>query len=278
MKTVIITGGNSGIGYQASKQLAKLEYRVIMVCRNEKSAQKACDNIRNETTNLHVDYMIADLADSNSVKNVAENLIKSEWSIDALVNNAADFDISNKVPQFNAGNIEKQFATNVVAPFLLSELLMPKLQQVQGKIINISTQGLMVYPNISLEFDNLNAELSYKPDQVYYQNKLALLMVSLYQRRKYPQVTIHAVRVTNVKIDITKYENLSWKLKQLYRIKSFFSIQPAVMAQTYTKLIQEQYNGFLYNEKMKEVKANKAAYDMEKQEQLYKILQKIVTK
>ncbi len=276
MKTVIITGGNSGIGYQASKQLAKLEYRVIMICRNKQAAQKACDCIRTETTNLHVDYIIADLANSEEVKAVALELMQSDCAIDVLINNAADFDITNKVAQFNEKNIEKQFATNVVAPFILSEYLMPKLEESKGKIINISSQGLMVYPNIRLHFDNLNAEQSYRPDQVYYQNKLALLMLSLYQRKKYPLISVQAIRVTNVKLNITKYENLSWTLKQLYRIKSLFAIQPAVMAQAYTQLVQEQYNGFLYNEKLKEVKANKFAYDMEEQERLYQILQEIV--
>ncbi len=276
MKTVIITGGNSGIGYQASKQLAKLEYRVIMICRNKQAAQKACDSIRTETTNLHVDYIIADLADSEEVKTIALELMKSDCTIDVLINNAADFDITNKVAQFNEKNIEKQFATNVVAPFILSEYLMPKIQESQGKIINISSQGLMVYPNMRLQFDNLNAQQSYKPDQVYYQNKLALLMLSLYQHRKYPQLSIHAVRVTNVKLDIRKYDNLSWTLRQLYRIKSLFAIHPSVMARAYTQLVQEPYNGFLYNEKLKEVKANKFAYDMQEQERLYQILQEII--
>ncbi len=274
MKTIIITGGNSGIGYQSCLQLANLNHKVIMICRNETSAKKATETIKLETKNDNVSYKIADLSNISSVKNIASQIIIENESIDILINNAADFDISNKTAKFNDENQEKQFATNVIAPFILSEMLIPIIQKSKGKIINISSQGLMVYPNITLDFENLNAEKSYKADKAYYQNKLALLMVSLFMKEKYADITFHAIRVTNVKVDINRYNNINSFLKFLYKIKSFFSISPEDMAKVYTELCVNDYDGFLYDEKLKEVLANKSVYDKTTQKKLYDLLSK----
>ena len=143
----------------------------------------------------------------------------------------------------------------------------------RGKIINISSQGLCVFPFIKLNFDNINGEIKYRPSLTYYQNKLALLTFSLYMRELHDDITIQAIRVTNVKIDMMRYDNINPILKKAYAIKSKFSISPAEMAEIYTMLATEKnHKGFLYNEKGKEVKANASAYFKESQEKLYKLL------
>ncbi len=272
MKTIVITGGTSGIGYQACLQLAKLGHKIIMICRNENAAKQKCEEIKNQTNNDDVFYQIADLSDKDSVKNAAAQFIAKYETIDVLINNAADFDLSNKCRQLNAEGIEKQFATNVIAPFILCERFMPLLQKSKGKIINISTKGLVVYPKIRLDFENLNAEKSYRPDKTYYQNKLALLMFSIFMKEKYKGVSVHAVRVTNVKIDINRYPNINGALKRMYQLKSRFSISPEDMAKTYVALSVNEYDGFLYDEKLQEVKANQFVYHKEAQQKLYALL------
>ena len=278
MKTVVITGGNSGIGYHACLQLAKIGHKIVMICRNESSAKQNCAKIKMLTNNNNVLYHIADLSDENSVKKIAEELVLKYETIDILINNAADFDLSNKNAQFNVNGIEKQFATNVIAPFILCEMLMPVIQKSKGKIINISTKGLMVYPNLTLNFENMNSEKNYKPDKTYYQNKLALLIFSMLMKEKYKDVSFHAIRVTNVKIDIKRYPNISTFLKLMYKFKSLLSISPEDMAKTYVELSVNDYDGFLYDENVKEVKANKSVYDKETQEKLYNILMMYITK
>lgn len=123
MKKVIITGGNSGIGYQAAKQLAEKGWSVTLFCRRAEAAEQACEKIRQQTGNRHVDYILADLSDMKSVRKAAEQYIQKEDVLDVLINNAADFDLSVKKPILTREGLEKQFATNVVAPFLLSTLL-----------------------------------------------------------------------------------------------------------------------------------------------------------
>ncbi|VUX02730.1 Acetoacetyl-CoA reductase [Streptococcus constellatus] len=274
MKKCIITGGNSGIGYQAAKQLADKGWQVTIFCRNKERAERACETVISETSNSHVSYLLADLSDLTSTKTAIENYIQTQGALDVLINNAADFDLSIKQPILTKDGLEKQFATNVAAPFLLSQSLIPLLKESEsGRILNISSQGLQAYPFIKLNFDNLNGEQSYSPSKTYYQNKLALLMLTLAMRARYKDVTIQTIRVPSVKVDMKRYNHLSSFMKNLYKLKSRFSISPEVMAQTYVALATEDnYNGFLYNEKCQEVKANRSAYNQEAQEKLWQLL------
>ncbi|WP_270206404.1 SDR family NAD(P)-dependent oxidoreductase [Streptococcus anginosus] len=279
MKKCIITGGNSGIGYQAAKQLADKGWQVTIFCRSKERAESACETIISETGNSHVSYLLADLSDLTSIKTAIENYIQTQGALDVLINNAADFDLSIKQPVLTKDGLEKQFATNVVAPFLLSQSFIPLLKESEsGRILNISSQGLQAYPFIKLNFDNLKGEHSYSPSKTYYQNKLALLMLSLAMRVRNKDVIIQAIRVPSVKVDMKRYSRLSSFMKNLYKLKSRFSISPEEMAQTYVALATgNSYNGFLYNEKCQEVKANRSVYDQEAQEKLYRILTQLTT-
>ena len=155
MKKVIITGGNSGIGYQAARQLAEKEWSVTLFCRRKEAAEQACEKIRQQTENPHVDYILVDLSEMKSVKKAVEQYIQKEATLDVFINNAADFDLSVKKAILTKDGLEKQFATNVVAPFLLSALLRGLLEKSEnGRIINISSQGLVLYPFMKLDFEN----------------------------------------------------------------------------------------------------------------------------
>ena len=185
--------------------------------------------------------------------------------------------MSIKSPVITKDRLEKQFATNVVAPYLLSFLLKGLLEQSEsGRIINISSQGLVLYPFMKLDFENLSGQKHYSPAKTYYQNKLALLMLSLYMRKNWEDIKVQAIRVTNVKVDMRRYNHLSTFMKNMYKIKSRFSISPEEMAKVYIALSTEDgYEGFLYDEKCKEVKANAFAYKEEEQKKLYTLLEQM---
>ena len=277
MKKVIITGGNSRSGYRFAKQLAEKGWSVTLFCRREEAAEQACEEIRQQTGNPHVDYILVDLSDMKSVREAVEQYIQKEDFLDVLINNAADFDLSVKKPILTREGLEKQFATNVVAPFLLSILLKGLLEKSEsGRIINISSQGLMLYPFMKLDFENLAGQKHYSPAKTYYQNKLALLMLSLYMRKHWKGIKVQAIRVTNVKVDMRRYDHLSTVMKNLYKIKSRFSISPEEMAKVYTALsTEDRYDGFLYDEKCREVRANRSAYEEEEQAKLCSLLEQL---
>ena len=97
-------------------------------------------------------------------------------------------------------------------------------------------------------------------------------MLSLMMQRRLADygVAVYAVRVTNVRLDLARYPNISPILKAMYRIKSCFSISPDDMAKVYVALAAgERKEGLYYDEKMREVKCNKNAYNREAQERLW---------
>ncbi len=280
MKTCLITGANSGIGRCAAKQIAQKGYRVLLVCRNLEKGLATKEALISETQNQEIKLYQADLSLLRDVRSLAQQVIHDCGALDVLINNAADFDLSRKEPAFSDEGYEAQFATNTLAPFLLTNMLLPTMQkQTDTRVINISSKGLALYPNIKLDTEELVSPKKYSPSKTYYQTKLALLMNSLYLRRQLEanSVSVHAVRVPAVKVDLSRYSNISPLLKRLYTIKSRFSLSPDAMASVYTALsTEEKLSGFYYDEKLNEVKCNMFAYNVEMQEKLWTRCQEIV--
>jgi NAD(P)-dependent dehydrogenase (short-subunit alcohol dehydrogenase family) len=278
-RTCIITGANSGIGKSAAFQIAGKGLRVILACRNIAQAEAVCTQIKSKTGNAEVFARKVDLSLVADAKRFAREFAQEFGSLNILINNAADFDLSRKKPLLTAEGNEVQFATNLLSPFVLMQELLPLMEQGgNGKIINIGTQGLIAYPNIIFDFDNICGQKSYSPDKVYYQTKLGLLMISLALRRRVTDssVSVYAVRVANVKVDISRYPDISPLLKTMYQLKSRFSISPEDMAKVYTILTtEEKSNGFYYDEKVREVHCNKNAYDIAAQERLWQLCEQL---
>jgi NAD(P)-dependent dehydrogenase (short-subunit alcohol dehydrogenase family) len=279
MPKCIITGANSGIGRSAALQIAEKGWTVVLACRDHEKAMTVCEQIKNATGNPEIYALDVDLSLISSVNNFVSEYYKRFDSLDVLINNAADFDLSRKKPVITSEGNETQFAVNVLAPFALTQKLLPLLEAGDGRIINISSKGLMVYPNIALDFDNLKGEKKYSPASTYYQTKLAMLMNSLCLKEKLAGtcVSVYDVRVTNVKVDITRYGNISPVLKLMYKMKSKFSISPDEMAKVYTELATgEKLPGFCYDEKMNEAEVNRNAYDRAAQARLWDICETLV--
>jgi NAD(P)-dependent dehydrogenase (short-subunit alcohol dehydrogenase family) len=253
-----------------------------LVSRSLDRGQAAKEALVNETQNQEIILYQADLSLMRDVRSLVQK-VRQDWGVlDVLINNAADFDLSRKEPVFSDEGYEVQFATNTLAPFLLTNMLLPAMQtQSDARVINISSKGLTLYPNIKLDIAELFSPKNYSPSKTYYQTKLALLMTSLYLRRQLEatSVSVYAVRVTNVKVDIARYNNLSAMQKKLYSLKSHFSISPDALARVYTALADEDKRaGFYYDEKLNEVKCNKSTYDAEIQEKLWLRCQEITLK
>ena len=280
MKRCIITGANSGIGKAAAFQIAKQGVEVILACRNIKAANEVCEKIKSQTGNQNVHAMQVYLFLISNVKKLVKEYMDSYDTLDILINNAADFDLSRKAPKITVEGNEAQFATNHLAPFALTLSFLPLIEKSEdGRIINVASQGLMLYPNLTFDFENIKGQKKYSPAKQYYQTKLAQLMFSLLLKEKLTntKISVYVVRVTNVKIDMNRYSNISFILKLMYKIKSKFSISPDEMAKVYTQLaIGGKHSGFYYDEKMQEVKANKSAYEKETQDKLWLLSEKLI--
>src|ERR1051325_6995762 len=125
-KTIFITGATTGIGKETAKQLAKTGAAVVITARDEQKADSALKEIQNYSGNKNVSCLIAELSSQKSVRELAERFKKTHVRLDVLINNAGMFCTDLK---YSADGIEMQFATNHLAYFLLTNLLLDMLKK-----------------------------------------------------------------------------------------------------------------------------------------------------
>lgn len=133
MKTYIITGANSGLGFETAKRIAAQGHRVILACRNTEKGSAAAEAIRSETENSDVEVRQLDLASLSSVRAFAGGL--KDTSIYALDNNAG---ISGMKTGISEDGYDIVFQSNHLGHFLLTILLLPQMED-NGRILNISS-------------------------------------------------------------------------------------------------------------------------------------------
>ena len=174
MKTIIITGSNSGIGKEAALNLAKSGHCILMLCRDSQKSMEAYQDIKSHSGNENVFLIPVDLSDPISIRSAVEKIKRDHQVIDVLVNNAGVY----KVKRMETDNgIEMTFAVNFLAPFTLSQMLLENLQASgSGRIINVVSA---LYKNGSIDFDNLMLEKGYKAGDAYANSKLAAVIYTV---------------------------------------------------------------------------------------------------
>jgi NAD(P)-dependent dehydrogenase (short-subunit alcohol dehydrogenase family) len=275
---VIITGGNSRIGKAASIQLARLGATVVVACRSKERGDRAVDEVRYAAQSTKVELMQVDMSSQDSILEFVDAFNHRYEHLDVLIHNAANFDHTQKEPMFTDDDVETIFATNHLGPFLMTNLLLDVLTaSAPSRVITVASKGLITYPLLDIEFDNLHGERNFSVQHAYYHSKQAQVMFTfdLAERLRGTGVTVHCVRVVNVAIPNERLEHLpKWMLK-LYEAKRRFSITPEKMAETYIWLaadpVGEQQTGGYWDAPAIEVQANKNAYNTETQKRLWAV-------
>lgn len=277
-KTIMVTGANSGIGYKTALRLAKDGHKVVMVCRSQERGETAQKSIIHETGNAEVQLILIDLSSQQSIREGVTKFLDDNSQLDVLINNAANFDITQKQVIKTQEGIETIFATNHLAPFLMTNLLLPALKASQaGHIINIASKGLIAHPFLDIEFDNLNGEKKFSPSHAYYHSKLAQIMFTfdLAEKLKNDGIRVNCIRVPAVKLDDGRYEHIPAFLRAIYRFKMSFSLSTDEMATAYISLATskdyEQTTGAYIDEDGKIVKASGKAYNQETWQKLWDV-------
>lgn len=136
MKTVMITGANSGLGFETARKIAgNKDYAVILACRNPEKAELARENIVSETDNKNISVQILDTSDLTSVRNCAADIKEKDMHLDALVCNAG---ISPLHHGTTKDGFELVFATNYLGHYLLVMELLSSMNQ-HARIINVTS-------------------------------------------------------------------------------------------------------------------------------------------
>ena len=178
-KTILITGGNSGIGYYAALALAKAGAHVVIAGRSPDRIEQANKSIEAEGVAGHVEAGIVDLASLASVKQFSEQFRISHPKLDVLINNAG---VMMPPEGKTKDGFESQFGVNFVGHFALTGLLYNQLQTIAGS--RIVTLSSIAHRGASIDFDNLRLEKPYDAKREYYQSKLANLLFTLELSRR----------------------------------------------------------------------------------------------
>jgi len=178
-RIAIVTGANSGIGYETALALAQKDATVVMACRNLAKANPAAEQIRATNPSGTVEVMQLDLGDLESVKAFAAAFQEKYDRLDLLINNAGIM-----MPPYGktTQGFETQFGVNHLGHFALTGLLLNLLLQTpQSRVVTVSS---MSHRFGRIDFDDLNWEKGYNPNAAYGQSKLANLLFTYELQRK----------------------------------------------------------------------------------------------
>jgi NAD(P)-dependent dehydrogenase (short-subunit alcohol dehydrogenase family) len=170
-KTAIVTGANSGLGYQTVLALAGAGAHVVLACRNQAKGADACDRIRAGQPDADLELASLDLADLASVRRFAADFAEAHGGLDLLINNAGVMAIPH---QRTADGFDMQFGTNHLGHFALTGLVLPSLLARPGaRVVTVSS---IMHVVGRINFADLQHERSYSKWVAYGQAKLANLL------------------------------------------------------------------------------------------------------
>jgi NAD(P)-dependent dehydrogenase (short-subunit alcohol dehydrogenase family) len=171
-KTALITGANSGIGYQAAVELARHGAHVLLGVRSREKGLAALARLQQEAPGANAEVVELDMASLASVRQFAGVFAQP---LDILINNAGVMALPNR--ELTEDGFERQFGTNHLGHFALTGLLMPQL--LQASFPRVVTVSSLAHRNGQIVFDDLQGKKSYVPWTAYNQSKLANLMFAL---------------------------------------------------------------------------------------------------
>jgi NAD(P)-dependent dehydrogenase (short-subunit alcohol dehydrogenase family) len=180
-RTAVITGANTGLGYETAGALALKGAHVVLAVRNLEKGKAAADLIARATPGASVAIQELDLTSLDSIRDAAEQLRSDHESIDLLINNAG---VMMTPKSTTKDGFELQFGTNHLGHFALTNLLLDRVLAVPGsRVVTVSSQGHR-FAGRGIRFDDLQSERSYSRIGAYGQAKLANLLFTYELQRR----------------------------------------------------------------------------------------------
>jgi retinol dehydrogenase-12 len=273
-KTVVVTGGNTGIGLETAAGLAAMGARVVITARDPAKGSAAVAEIRRRTPDANVDTMELDLSRLADVREFAVALTEP---VDVLVNNAGLVLDERRVTE---DGFEMTFQVNHLGPFLLTNLLLPKLKErAPSRIVNVASTA---HRSGKLDFDDLQTErASYRSMRAYGTSKLCNILFTreLARRLRGTGVTANSLHPGTVRTGFGKDGDTGGLFALGIKIAGPFFLTPKTGAKTSIYLASspdvEGVSGE-YFQRSKMAKASAAAQDDEAARRLWEISEELV--
>jgi len=275
-KTVLITGANSGIGKETTRDLAKRGARIVMACRNLETANAVRDEIVKETSNNNIVVKKLDLGSQKSIREFAADILKTEQRIDVLIHNAG-MALAFR-GQTSEDGIELTMATNHYGPFLLTHLLIDLVKRsAPSRIVIVASE---LYRLASVNLNKLNPIGTFPAAYLYYVSKFANIYFAreLAKRLEGSGVTVNYLHPGMIDSGIWRNVPFPLNIPMMAITKGFFKT-PKAGAQTTIYLATSDdvanVNGKYFMD-CKESTLNAAAMDEEKGRKIWEESVKMV--
>jgi NAD(P)-dependent dehydrogenase (short-subunit alcohol dehydrogenase family) len=273
-RIAIVTGANSGIGFETARVLAEKGATVNMACRNLAKANPKADEIRERHPGAKVEVMQLDLADLESVRSFADAFRAKYDRLDLLINNAGVM-----VPPYGktAQGFETQFGINHLGHFALTGALLDLLTDTPGsRVVNVSS---MAHRIGKIDFSNLNWDKGYNAQAAYGQSKLANLLFTYELQRRLKKAGKDTLSVAAhpgwTETNLQQHSSSFMFLNKFFAQDALMGALPTLYAAAEPDVHGAQYygpSGFLeMNGPPKRVKSNKRSHDQNVAERLWHI-------
>jgi NAD(P)-dependent dehydrogenase (short-subunit alcohol dehydrogenase family) len=253
-KVAMVTGANSGMGKEIALGLAKMGATLVMVSRDPGRGEAARADVQAKTGNRDVELMVADLSSQQSIRHLVREFEARHDRLNVLINNAG---VSLPKRVETADSLETVFATNHLAPFLLTNLLLPVLTTgAPSRVVTVSS-GAQAMGKI--DFEDLQSVRSYNEIRVYNQSKLAniLFTYELARRLEGTGVTANAVEPGFVKTNLKV--PFPFSIFAFMRGRAVDGAKPSLYLASAVEV--EGVSGAFFNSKGAKTRSSKVTYD-----------------
>ena len=272
-KTVLITGGTSGIGKAMAVAMTAMGANVVVVGRNPARGKAAVEEIKARSHRESVELLLADLSVQSEVRRLAEEFLERYDRLDVLANNAGL--VQSKRTETPDG-IETTLAINHLAPFLLTNLLIERLEQsAPSRVITVSSEAQR-WGNV--DFEDMQSRRKYRGFPVYGMTKLANIMFTyeLAERLNGTGVSANCLHPGSVGTNFG--QNNRGPMALFFRTFKPFMRSPEQGADTLIWLASspevEGISGMYFSDR-KEIEAKKVAYDRAARRRLWEISEEL---
>ncbi|MBI4495083.1 MAG: SDR family oxidoreductase [Chloroflexi bacterium] len=273
-KICMVTGATSGMGQVTARALAQQGATVVVVGRSPEKGTTVVDEIKRDTGNISVEFMLADLSSQQAIRQLAQQFLGRYQRLHVLVNNAGALFLRR---QESAEGIEMTFALNHLGYFLLTHVLLDTLRaSAPSRIINVSSYG---HKQGRMRFDDLQGKQRYRGIEAYRQSKLAnvLFTYELARRLDGSGVTANAVNpglvATSFGLNNIPFRN-AWVMNALRRLYGLVAISAEQGAETAIYLASSaEVEGVTgrYFQKLQSVPSSGESYDVEAAARLWQV-------
>lgn len=274
-KICLVTGATSGIGLETARELAQMGATVIVVGRNPDKCANTVAEIRQQTGNAQVEFMLADLSSQKQIRALAEQVQQKYARLDVLVNNAG---VVRMFREDGVDRIEMTWAVNHLAYFLLTQLLLDRLKaSAPARIVNVSSA---MHYSARINFADLEFKRGYNPLTVYGHSKLANILFTseLARRLDGTGVTANVLHPGGVRTNLVASNGgiFKWLVQPLFNLQAIGVKDGAATVVYLASSPEVEGVTGKYFDRCRERKSSRASYDEAAQKKLWKVSEEMV--